>query len=800
MAAACTTTAHRLGGRVYLNAERFLERMTDAFIFVSQFEADAYVAKVGKLTRPAVVVRNGLRPEEFERIVPVKDPRDFLFIGTLRDLKGPDVFIDALAAVQPRSGIPPTAWIVGAGDDKPKYEAQVGSLRLGDRVVFRDPMPAREAFRLARAVVVPSRAESMPYIVLETIAAGMPLIATRVGGIPEILGPEDNRLVPPGDSSALAAAMTSVLNEPGLAQATALGLREQIRNSFSVDAMAESITKVYRSVTMPRNYLAQARNFLQIPDISAKLCLPSWPRQEAAMRLRDTSMNQLSDTLRCRDGAAPVNLPPEQIVYGALSQEALKAAASLSRHAMSRVLVSGFARLIEFGAGVLTGLAIYLIYVEPEKGLDLWYAVPLLGGPLFTVLAVQLAGGYAVPALRGTGPQIGRVHLAWTLVFALMAVAAFIAKVGEEFSRVWFVAWYFAGLASFTVFRVVLASAVRRWTREGLLERRAVIVGGGPAAEQLIRALEAEPSNDIHICGIFDDRKDHRSPSSVAGYPKLGTVAELVQFGRVARVDLLIVSLPLTAENRLLQVLKQLWILPVDIRLSAHTNKLRFRPRTYSFVGKVPFLDVVDKPIADWDVVTKWLVDRVLGAVLLALVTPIMALTALAIRLDSKGPVLFKQKRYGFNNELIEVYKFRSMYTDMTDANASKLVTRGDARVTRVGRFIRKTSLDELPQLFNVVFKSNLSLVGPRPHAIQAKAANQLYNDVVDSYFARHRVKPGITGWAQINGWRGETDTEEKIQNRVEHDLYYIENWTVLLDLYIIFITPFRLLSTESAY
>ena len=177
-----------------------------------------------------------------------------------------------------------------------------------------------------------------------------------------------------------------------------------------------------------------------------------------------------------------------------------------------------------------------------------------------------------------------------------------------------------------------------------------------------------------------------------------------------------------------------------------------------------------------------------------------MAIVAIAIKLDSRGPVLFKQKRYGFNNELIEIYKFRSMYADQSDANARKLVTVGDPRVTRVGRFIRKTSLDELPQLFNVVLFGNLSLVGPRPHALQAKAEDRLYDEAVDGYFARHRVKPGITGWAQIHGWRGETDSQEKIQQRVEHDLYYIENWSILLDLYIVARTPFALLGTENAY
>jgi lipopolysaccharide/colanic/teichoic acid biosynthesis glycosyltransferase len=173
---------------------------------------------------------------------------------------------------------------------------------------------------------------------------------------------------------------------------------------------------------------------------------------------------------------------------------------------------------------------------------------------------------------------------------------------------------------------------------------------------------------------------------------------------------------------------------------------------------------------------------------------------AVAIKLDSKGPVLFKQRRYGFNNELIEVYKFRSMYVDKTDATAQRLVSKNDARVTRVGRIIRKTSIDELPQLFNVVFAGNLSLVGPRPHAVHAKAENRIYDEAVDGYFARHRVKPGITGWAQINGWRGETDSQEKIQRRVEHDLYYIENWSILFDVYILARTPFALLNLESAY
>ncbi|MEM7463212.1 MAG: undecaprenyl-phosphate glucose phosphotransferase, partial [Pseudomonadota bacterium] len=333
----------------------------------------------------------------------------------------------------------------------------------------------------------------------------------------------------------------------------------------------------------------------------------------------------------------------------------------------------------------------------------------------------------------------------------------------------------------------------------GRLERRAVIVGGGEPAAELIRSLETQPDGDIRICGIFDDRDDERSPALVAGYPKLGTIPELVEFGRMARIDMLIVSLPLSAENRVLQLLKRLWVLPVDIRLSAHTNKLRFRPRSYSYEGALPFLDVFDKPIADWDAIMKRAFDLFFSVVAIILLFPLMVATAIAIRVESKGPVIFRQKRYGFNNEVIEVLKFRSMYNDRADPTAKQVVTKNDPRVTRVGRIIRKTSIDELPQLFNVL-KGELSLVGPRPHAVNAHTANRLWDEVVDGYFARHKVKPGVTGWAQINGWRGEVDTNEKIMQRVNHDLYYIENWSLLFDLYILSITPFKLLNTENAY
>ncbi len=468
--------------------------------------------------------------------------------------------------------------------------------------------------------------------------------------------------------------------------------------------------------------------------------------------------------------------------------------------AYSPVVLAGIVRLIEVALVATNGLVVYLWYVEPTTGISWYYLADIGGIALLSMLAFQAADIYQVQAFRGHEKQYMRLASAWSVVFLLAVSVTFFAKANEQFSRVWLASFYVLGLFTLMAFRRGLFLLVRRWTRQGRLDRRTVIVGADANGESLIRSLAAQRDSDARVIGVFDDRSDDRSSPSCNGIPKLGTVEDLVEFARHTRVDLVIFTLPISAETRILHMLKKLWVLPVDIRLSAHSNKLRYRPRSYSYIGNIPVLDIFDRPIADWDVVMKWLFDKIVGSLALICLSPIMLLVALAIKLDSRGPVLFKQKRYGFNNEMIEVYKFRSMYADQSDPGANKLVTKNDPRVTRVGRFIRKTSLDELPQLFNVVLIGNLSLVGPRPHALHAKAENRRYEEAVDGYFARHRVKPGITGWAQINGWRGETDSQEKIQRRVEHDLYYIENWSLALDVYILAKTPVALARTESAY
>lgn len=501
---------------------------------------------------------------------------------------------------------------------------------------------------------------------------------------------------------------------------------------------------------------------------------------------------------RLADIDAPDQIASQKDVQ--LQPQALEVAKQFSEKPISPLIISTAVKLIDLVAISLLGLAIFFGYLSSLHDLSLKYLAPiLLSGPVFAIIVSSL-DGYDATAMKEASRPIGRGIMAWTVLFVGFTLVSFFLKMDETYSRVWMASWFLSGIGYVFVSRFAVGVKVRQWIAHARLERRAVIVGGGASAEELITSIEQQPHNDIRICGFFDDRKDDRSPDLVAGYPKLGTISELVEFARLAHIDLLIVSLPLTAEGRVVEMIKKLWVLPVDIRLSAHTNKLKFQPRSYSYIGSLPFLAVFDKPLADTSHISKFLFDKVVGLAALLALSPIMIAAAIAVKLTSKGPIFFKQRRYGFNNELIEIYKFRSMYTEMSDATAAKLVTRDDPRVTPVGRFIRKTSIDELPQLFNVVFKGNLSLVGPRPHAVSAKAAERLYDDVVDGYFARHKVRPGLTGWAQIKGWRGETDTKEKLKRRVEHDLYYIENWSLWFDFYILLLTPFRLLNTDNAY
>src|SRR5580704_6750992 len=367
-----------------------------------------------------------------------------------------------------------------------------------------------------------------------------------------------------------------------------------------------------------------------------------------------------------------------------LSPAALEVADEEFKPAYSPIVLAGTVRLIEAALIIAVGLAVYFWHVVPAVGFAWYYVGAIVSIAIMAMLAFQVADIYQVQAFRGHEKQYMRLASAWSVVFLIAISLPFFAKAGDQFSRAWLGAFYVLGLLTLIAFRRALFLVVRRWTRQGRLDRRTIVVGADLNTETLLKSLAAQRDSDVRIIGVFDDRADDRSLATCAGVPNLGTVDDIVEFARKTRVDLVIFSLPIAAEGRILHMLKKLWVLPLDIRLSAHSNKLRFRPRSYSYIGNVPVLDVFDRPIADWDIVMKWLLDKIVGSLALICLAPVMLLVALAIKLDSKGPIFFKQRRHGFNNELIEVYKFRSLYAEHTDANATRQVNKNDKRVTRV--------------------------------------------------------------------------------------------------------------------
>lgn len=418
---------------------------------------------------------------------------------------------------------------------------------------------------------------------------------------------------------------------------------------------------------------------------------------------------------------------------------------------------------------------------------------------LLTAWVFRKVGLYRLATMCRLGRSTLLAAFCWLLTIGLITMLAAMAAVGDRYTVSLASYWAAGGFATVLTYRVGLWAGMHRFGWQKALRKRVVIVGGSVDAEGLVRSLEASNTPNLSIAGIFDDRRRTRFSEALVAYPRLGNISELIEFARKHRVDFAIVTFPLTAEDRLFEVTSRLSGLPLHVRIPVSATRIRFRPRSYSYLGSVALLDVFDDPVSDWDYVCKSVFDRVITLAMLPFASVVMLAVALAIKLESRGPVFFIQRRHGFNNRVIKIIKFRTMKASMLDYEATTLVTQDDPRVTRIGRFLRRWSLDELPQLFNVL-RGDVSLVGPRPHALTAKAGQRVYSEVVETYFARHRVKPGITGWAQINGWRGETDTPEKLIRRVEHDLYYIEKWSVLFDLYILVRTPFALIFNRNVY
>jgi polysaccharide biosynthesis protein PslA len=462
---------------------------------------------------------------------------------------------------------------------------------------------------------------------------------------------------------------------------------------------------------------------------------------------------------------------------------------------ISQGVVSETVQILDFVAIILAGVIAYALYLLAIVGSDQvrsdWYGPAVILAAIVFVYGLRRLGAYSFRRLSHLGWQLSRVMPAWGATFAVLSTVAFLAKVADIYSRGWAVSWAILAVANLALLRIGLRHLLRRWALQGRLSHTVAIVGAGEAGEQLAAKLRTDEAEHIVVTGVFDDRLG-RVPSYVAGCRVLGTTDDLVALTRSTPMDEIIIALPLRAEGRIRDIAAKLRPLPVDLRVSIDEIG-SFPMQGIGETGSARTIEIADRPLKDWGGIVKRFEDLIIGVLCLILFAPLMGLIALAIRLDSPGPIFFRQKRYGFNDELVEVLKFRTMYTHLCDQKGEKLTERNDPRITRVGLVLRKLSLDELPQLVNVI-KGEMSVVGPRPHAVSAKAAGRSYREVVADYSLRHKVKPGITGWAQVNGWRGETDTEEQILRRIEHDLFYINNWSLTLDLKILFMTIFTLI------
>jgi Undecaprenyl-phosphate glucose phosphotransferase len=413
---------------------------------------------------------------------------------------------------------------------------------------------------------------------------------------------------------------------------------------------------------------------------------------------------------------------------------------------------------------------------------------------LLTMGGLQLAGAYSRPAMQRPSIACRAMILGETVTIIGIMSFGFIGQGFNGLPRLWPIMTWAAGAVVIGAIHLGVTVLVARIMKAGYLRERVALVGTGALARMALDKFREAASPEVSVVGIFDDRMT-RLPVEFEGYEVNGNTSSLLSYIRRHSIDRVILTIPWTAEKRIFELVTKLRQAPVRVDLIPHKLIWDF-PSNIDRIHGVPIVTVANHRVDAQMDLLKRAEDLVLGALMLLAIAPVMITIAICIRLDSPGPILFRQKRFGFNNEIFEVYKFRSMYVDEAADRDARQATKRDPRITRIGRFIRKTSLDELPQLLQVL-TGTMSLVGPRPHAVPH---NDQYGKIVDCYFARHNVKPGITGWAQVNGHRGETDTVEKMNCRVRYDLEYIDRWSLLFDIKIVALTAIRIWFQETAY
>ncbi len=406
------------------------------------------------------------------------------------------------------------------------------------------------------------------------------------------------------------------------------------------------------------------------------------------------------------------------------------------------------------------------------------YLIALLLTLVLSSIILPATGAYRSEFEWAVMRRLRRLIAGWAVVVLVLISIAAMLKATDYYSRIWFGLWIL--LASFGLMLVTLVShaAAIRERNKNRRSRKVVLIGSGQAAARVEERIESDPSSDMELVARFGE------PWSEAVVFPVSELAEFVQENHIHEVW---IAAPWEDKTLLENSLEELKELVVDVNVVPDLHQYRLLNQGISEWSGLPVINLAGTPMTDAERRLKDLFDRLGAFFLIVLLLPLLLLLAALIRLTSKGPALFRQKRHGVGGEFIEILKFRSMTLHAEPEGQVTQATSTDARITTMGRFLRKTSLDELPQLFNVL-KGEMSLVGPRPHAIEH---NELYKSRIPRYMLRHKVKPGITGWAQVNGFRGLTDTPEKMAMRIEYDLWYIKNWSLWLDLKILLMTPF---------
>ncbi len=382
---------------------------------------------------------------------------------------------------------------------------------------------------------------------------------------------------------------------------------------------------------------------------------------------------------------------------------------------------------------------------------------------------------------------------ALSLTSLLVTLILFLTKEGNSYSRFVLAFWYVSSLFGLMGWRLIYRKLKRQCYLRGRGLRKVAIIGLTPTGIKLFNEIQNHPELGFKCMGFFDDRELSRLEGDTSQV--IGLVSQAIEMAQRHEIESVYICLPLQAEQRIANMIQFLGDTTTDVYMVPNFLLNNLMHGNIGRVGSLDTISVFESPISGIKDFYKRTFDIVFSSCALLGLSPVLLAIAIAIKLNSKGPVLFRQDRYGLDGKRIGVYKFRSMKVMENDAVVTQ-ATKNDHRITSVGAFLRRTSLDELPQFFNVLI-GDMSVVGPRPHAV---AHNEEYRKRVDYYMLRHKVRPGITGWAQINGWRGETDTLEKMEKRIEYDLDYIRHWSIWFDIKIIFWTFFKGFMNKNAY